>query len=66
MLAALRSFPEPIALSVLYAKVRGSAPGLVAGNPNHADAKIRQVVQRLARQGMAIHVRKGIWEAARD
>ncbi|MBN2561767.1 MAG: hypothetical protein JXQ75_12635 [Phycisphaerae bacterium] len=65
VLAALRSFPGPVTLGVLYTKVRGLAPGLVAGNPQHADDKIRQVVQRLARQGLANHVRKGIWEAAR-
>ena len=66
MLAALQSFRGPVTLSVLYAKVRVLAPGLVAGNPNFTDDKIRQVVQRLARQGLANHVRKGVWEAARN
>ena len=65
VLKALHTFPGPVALRQLYAKVRALAPELVAGNPNHTDAKIRQVVQRLARQGLARHVRKGIWEAAR-
>ena len=65
VLKALRSFPGPVALRQLYAKVRALAPELVAGNPKHTDAKIRQVVQRLARKGLANHVRKGIWEAAR-
>ncbi len=65
MLAALQSFPGPVALRALYARVRALAPDLVAGNPKHADAKIRQVVQRLARAGLAKHVRKGVWQAAR-
>jgi len=65
VLKVLRSFPGPVKLPMLYAKVRALAPELVAGNPKHTDDKIRQVVQRLARQGLASHVRRGIWEAAR-
>ncbi len=65
VLAALQSFPGPVTLQLLYAKVRALAPELVADNPKHADAKIRQVVQRLARAGLAKHVRKGVWQAAR-
>jgi len=65
VLKALQSFPGPVALHQLYAKVRALAPELVAGNPKHADAKIRQVAQRLSRQGLARHVRRGIWEATR-
>jgi hypothetical protein len=65
VLAALQSFPGPVKLRVLYAKVRRMAPGLVAGNPNFTNDKIRQVVQRLARKGLANHVGKGVWEAAR-
>lgn len=65
VLAALRSFSGPVTLRTLYAKVRVLAPALVAGNPHFADDKIRQVVQRLARKGLANHVDRGVWEAVR-
>ena len=65
VLAILREHKCPIGLQTLYSKVRAAAPHLVNGNPQNTDPKIRQVVQRLARLGLVVHVGKGVWEAAR-
>ena len=65
VLAVLREHKGPITPRTLYSKVRAAAPDLVAGNPLHADDKIRQVLQRVGRLGLADHVGRGLWEAAR-
>jgi len=64
VLAVLRQQDGPIHLSVLYSAVRREAPELVKGNPDWTDAKIRQVVQRLAARGLAVHPKIGFWGAA--
>jgi hypothetical protein len=64
VLAVLRQQDGPIHLSVLYGAVRRAAPELVNGNPDWTDAKVRQVVQRLAARGLVVHPRIGFWGAA--
>ncbi len=63
VLSILRERGAPVTLRDLYSMVRSAAPHLVAGNPNHANDKIRQVVQRLGRKGLVDHVGKGVWAA---
>ena len=65
VLAVLRQQDGPVHLSVLYSAVRRAAPELVAGNPDGTNDKIRQVVQRLAARGLAVHPKIGYWGAAR-
>jgi hypothetical protein len=65
VLAVLRQQDGPVHLSVLYSAVRRAAPNLVKGNPDWTDAKVRQVVQRLAACGLVVHPRIGFWGAAR-
>jgi len=64
VLAVLRQQDGPVHLSVLYSAVRRAAPNLVKGNPDWTDAKVRQVVQRLAVRGLAVHPKIGYWGAA--
>jgi hypothetical protein len=64
VLAVLRQQDGPVHLSVLYSAVRRAAPELVAGNPDWTNDKIRQVVQRLAARGLAVHPKIGYWGAA--
>ena len=65
VLAVLRQQDGPVHLSVLYSAVRRAAPELVKGNPDWTDAKVRQVVQRLAVRGLVVHPKIGYWGAAR-
>jgi len=65
VLAVLRQQAGAVHLSVLYGAVRRAAPNLVKGNPDWTDAKVRQVVQRLAARGLVVHPRIGFWGAAR-
>jgi hypothetical protein len=62
VLYALESYAAPTRLDLLYVLVAGVAPDLVRENAHWHD-KVRQVVQRLERSGLARHVSRGVWTA---
>ncbi len=64
VLDALRSFNGEVSLTLLYRLVESRGGKLIAGNPHWRD-KVRQCVQVLGRNDLAVHVRKGVWAAKR-